>query len=236
LVKDEFGRSKGYGFVQFANADDAKRAMEQLNGFELAGRPIKISHVTEKASESTSLSNLDSDELDRTGLNLGTSGKLALMAKLAEGTGLKLPQYTLDALNMATAAAAVASQTILSQESSAASNNWSAISTQCLMISNMFDIFEEIKKPNWVEDITDDVIEECTKYGGIIHIYVDESNENGNVYVKAPTIAIAMAITGALNGRYFGGKVIQTTFIPVANYHQLFPDSYHAQNLLQSRR
>lgn len=213
--------------------------MEQLNSFELAGRPIKISHVTEKTSETNGLSNLDSDEMDRTGLNLGTSGKLALMAKLAEGTGMKLPQYTLDALNMATAAAAAASQAIFTQEVGGVATpgtNWTAISTQCLMISNMFDIFEESKKPNWVEDIADDVIDECTKCGGISHIFVDSSNKDGNVYVKAPTIAIATAIASTLNGRYFGGKVLKTTFIPVANYHQLFPDSYQNQQLLQTRR
>lgn len=115
LVKDEFYRSKGYGFIQFQHADDAKRAMEQLNGFELAGRAIKVSHVTENIKDSSSISNLDSDELDRTGVNLGASGKLALMAKLAEGTGLKVPHYTLDALNMATAAANNISQQIYNQ-------------------------------------------------------------------------------------------------------------------------
>lgn len=27
---------------QFRHADDGKRAMEQMNGFELAGRPMKV--------------------------------------------------------------------------------------------------------------------------------------------------------------------------------------------------
>lgn len=34
-------RSKGYGFITFNEAEDAKKALEQMNGFELAGRPIK---------------------------------------------------------------------------------------------------------------------------------------------------------------------------------------------------
>lgn len=134
LCQDEYHRSKGFGFVTFVNADDAKRSMEQLNGFELAGRAIKITPVSEKISDGGS--NLDNDELDRTGVNLGATGKLALMAKLAEGSGMKLPQYTLDALNMATAAAAVASQTIFSQTGG---SGVASLSTQCLMISNMFD-------------------------------------------------------------------------------------------------
>lgn len=37
------GKSKGFAFVQFQSADDAHRATEQLNGFELAGRQMRVS-------------------------------------------------------------------------------------------------------------------------------------------------------------------------------------------------
>lgn len=59
--------------------------MEQLNGFELAGRPMKVGHVTEHQPSAASQSSLDNDELDRSGIDLGTTGRLQLMAKLAEG-------------------------------------------------------------------------------------------------------------------------------------------------------
>jgi len=43
LMKDpETDRSKGYGFIVYHEAEDAKKAMEHLNGFELAGRPMKV--------------------------------------------------------------------------------------------------------------------------------------------------------------------------------------------------
>lgn len=70
---------------QFADAECAKKALEQLNGFELAGRPMKVGHVTERTDASTASSFLDSDELERTGIDLGTTGRLQLMARLAEG-------------------------------------------------------------------------------------------------------------------------------------------------------
>ena len=48
LVKDpDTDRSKGYGFIIYNEAEDAKKAIEHLNGFELAGRPMKVGHVTE---------------------------------------------------------------------------------------------------------------------------------------------------------------------------------------------
>lgn len=72
-------------FIKFADAECAKKALEQLNGFELAGRPMKVGHVTERSDSSTASSFLDNDELERTGIDLGTTGRLQLMARLAEG-------------------------------------------------------------------------------------------------------------------------------------------------------
>ncbi len=129
------------------------------------------------------------------------------------------------------------------------------------MIS-IIDLNRESKKPDWTEDIKEDVIEECSKHGGCIHVHVDQQSRDGNVYIKCPTIAVAMSVTAALNGRYFGGqyftnyiiaskygylpinsinclfegRIIQTTFIPVANYSQLFPESFSAQNILTARK
>lgn len=59
--------------------------------------------------------------------------------------------------------------------------------------------------PTWEQEIRDDVVEECNKHGGILHIYVDKASPQGNVYVKCPTIAAAVASVAALHGRYFAG-------------------------------
>jgi RNA recognition motif-containing protein len=37
------GRSKGFGFVEMGSEDQAKQAMDALNGFEVKGRPINVS-------------------------------------------------------------------------------------------------------------------------------------------------------------------------------------------------
>jgi RNA-binding protein 23/39 len=206
--------------------------MEQLNGFELAGRAIKVSHVTESSKESSSL---DSDEADKTGVNLGASGKLALMAKLAEGTGMKVPQYTLDALNMSTVAAANISQTIYnnSQKSIAP---MIPLSTQCLIVSNMFDLSQEISNPNWQIDLENDLINECNKYGGLVHCQVDTTSKEGNVYIKCASVNVALAVSAALNGRFFGGRMIKSAFIPITNYHQLFPESEMVNLVLKASK
>lgn len=61
---------------------------------------MKVGHVTERTDASSASSFLDSDELERTGIDLGTTGRLQLMARLAEGTGLQIPPAAQQALQM----------------------------------------------------------------------------------------------------------------------------------------
>ncbi|KFY46339.1 hypothetical protein V495_02541 [Pseudogymnoascus sp. VKM F-4514 (FW-929)] len=42
LQKEDQGRSRGYGFVQFRDPHQAREALEKMNGFDLAGRPIRV--------------------------------------------------------------------------------------------------------------------------------------------------------------------------------------------------
>lgn len=202
LMRDmETNRSKGYGFISFHDAEDAKKALEQLNGFELAGRPMKVNHVTERQEMIQGPSLLDSDELDRSGIDLGTTGRLQLMAKLAEGTGIQLPQAAVTALQISQTAPAVAAATA---QVSANNGNAASLATQCFMLTNMFDPDSETN-PNWPEEIRNDVIDECRKHGGALHVFVDKASK-GDVYVKCPTIAAAIASVTALHGRWFAGK------------------------------
>ncbi|XP_010864906.2 RNA-binding protein 39 isoform X2 [Esox lucius] len=253
MMDSETGRSKGYGFISFADAECAKKALEQLNGFELAGRPMKVGHVTERTDSSTASSFLDNDELERTGIDLGTTGRLQLMARLAEGTGLQIPPAAQQALqlsgsihsnqihfgNMTTDIQAevnppteAASTPALNQAMVLPTQ---PLATHCLQLSNMFNPQSE-NEPGWDIEIQDDVIEECNKHGGIVHIYVDKNSPQGNVYVKCPTIPTAMAAVNALHGRWFAGKMITAAYVPLPTYHNLFPDSVTATQLLMPVR
>jgi RNA-binding protein 39 len=215
------GVSKGFGYVVFRNAEEGKRAMEQLNGFELAGKNIRIITVDEeehRAAHAAASHRLDEGER----AHLGTNGRLQLMAKLAQGSGMELPKNATDAL--------VHQQTQQQQYAEGVS----PIATQCFMLSNMFDPAQETE-PGWELDVRDDVIDECNNHGGIVHIYIDMASPEGNVYVKCPTVAAADRSVGALHGRWFSGKVITANYVPVISYHELFPDSMHATHLLKSR-
>ena len=50
VVVDKFsGQSRGFGFVQMADANEAARAISELNGTELKGRSIKVNEAREQA-------------------------------------------------------------------------------------------------------------------------------------------------------------------------------------------
>ena len=45
ITDRETGRSKGFGFVEMGNADEAKAAIEQLNGTDFSGRNITVNEA-----------------------------------------------------------------------------------------------------------------------------------------------------------------------------------------------
>lgn len=49
IVKDRYsGRPKGFGFVEFANNEDAQKAKQALNGQDLKGRALKVDEAREQ--------------------------------------------------------------------------------------------------------------------------------------------------------------------------------------------
>ena len=51
ITDRDTGRSRGFGFVEMSD-DDAKRAIEELNGNEVDGRAIRVNEAEEKRRDS----------------------------------------------------------------------------------------------------------------------------------------------------------------------------------------
>ena len=45
ITDRETGRSKGFGFVEMGSEEEAKKAVEELNGKELAGRALVVNEA-----------------------------------------------------------------------------------------------------------------------------------------------------------------------------------------------
>ncbi|EJD04104.1 splicing factor, CC1-like protein [Fomitiporia mediterranea MF3/22] len=180
------GRSKGYAFIHYKRAEDAKMALEQMEGFELAGRTLRVNTVHEKGQ--TRISTQDS--LDESGGgNLNAASRQALMQKLARIDSAPVTQQPIMKPTVA-----------------------QPMTSKSVLMRNMFDPEEETE-PAWDKDLAEDVKTECqAKYGRVQHIKVEKDSE-GEIYVQFDTVDAAKAAINGLNGRWFGGKQISATFI-----------------------
>ncbi|KAF7347862.1 Splicing factor CC1-like protein [Mycena venus] len=186
LHKDPMtGRSKGYAFVQYKRSEDAKMALEQMEGFELAGRTLRVNTVHEKGTARyTQTESLD----DSGGGNLNAASRQALMQKLARIEPAHQPEPI--------------SRPNIPQN----------MQSRSVLLKNMFNPEEETE-PDWDRDLADDVKGECQeKYGKVEAIKVERETQ-GEIYVKFDTIETAKKAVQGLNGRWFGGNQVSATFI-----------------------
>ena len=212
--------------LQFREADSAERAMANLNGLELAGRAMKINHVTPESQGGGgmipgAMEALDSEDFEGGGIGMTQQGRTQLMAKLAEGHNAGervLSNAAVCCAGERNDAALVVNQCSIHIHF-ISSNYWAnegltpnhphchvsilphhfhfsvillsvmsinmslsaglsvpqvdvpAISS-CFMLSNMFDPTNETET-GWERDIRDDVLDECNKFGDVLHIHVD---------------------------------------------------------------
>ncbi|KAF9044555.1 splicing factor, CC1-like protein [Hymenopellis radicata] len=180
------GRSKGYAFVQYKRAEDARMALEQMEGFELAGRQLRVNTVHEKGT--VRYTTQDSLE-DSGGGNLNAASRQALMQKLARTE----PAFTLP-------------------EPVARPNIPQSMQSRSVLLKDMFNPEEETE-PNWDKELADEVRNECsTKYGKVLAIKVERESQ-GEIYVKFDTVESAKEAVQGLNGRWFGGNQVSAVFI-----------------------
>ncbi|KAI0788461.1 hypothetical protein C8Q75DRAFT_719982 [Abortiporus biennis] len=180
------GRSKGYAFVQYKRAEDAKMALEQMEGFELAGRTLRVNTVHEKGS----VKYAQQDSLDEVGGgNLNAASRQALMQKLA-----RIDQPAPQPVAIAKPNIPVSMQ------------------SKSVLLKNMFNPEEETEK-DWDKDLADDVRSEVeSKYGRVEFIKVEKESQ-GEIYIKFDTMESAKAAVEGLNGRWFGGNQVSGALI-----------------------
>ncbi|KAF8202915.1 hypothetical protein BJ912DRAFT_1018762 [Pholiota molesta] len=180
------GRSKGYAFVQYKRSEDARMALEQMEGFELAGRTLRVNTVHEKGTAKYT----QQDSLDEAGGgNLNAASRQALMQKLARTeTAPSLP------------------------EPAPRPNIPQSMTSRSVLLKNMFDPEEETEK-DWDKDLAEDVKGECESKYGPVHAIKVEKETQGEIYVKFDSIESAKKAIQGLNGRWFGGRQVSAAFI-----------------------
>ncbi|KAK9062247.1 hypothetical protein SSX86_019433 [Deinandra increscens subsp. villosa] len=230
----ETGQCKGFGFIQFSQLEHAKAAINLNGKLEIAGRTIKVSSVTDHVGVQDSgakASDFDDDEggylslnaqsrvqlmakLDRSGIASGIPGSLGVGAPLINGSGSflagGLPSNGLPAIpvpGLAQMAPVIALEPVGNP-------------SECLLLKNMFDPATETE-PDFDLDIKDDVGEECSKYGRVMHIYVDKHSA-GYVYLRFESVDAASRAQQGMHKRWFAGKMISAIFLQPYEYEAKF--------------
>lgn len=104
---------------------------------------------------------------------------------------------------------------------------------QCFLLVNMFDASKE-EGDDWDKEIRLDVIDAMYGYGGAVHVHVEKNSQNGEVYVKAINPEVATKAVNALHGRLFEGRTVQASYTLLEAYHELFPESIYATEILKA--
>ena len=174
---------------------------------------------------------------------MSSQSRAALMAKLGQAAGitvptpamggypgvvsfLPLPPYPTipchDSLSLMPPACG-----LLQQQGSAGPPPIGGIPSRALLVKNMFDLASETED-GWELDIKDDVEDECSKHGRILHCYVDKHTSGGFVYLLFANQHGATKSAQGLNGRWFAGRMITVEYMPESLYVTKFPETGQA--------
>ena len=52
ITDRDTGRSRGFGFVEMSSDDEARSAIDALNGFDMGGRPLTVNEAKPRADRS----------------------------------------------------------------------------------------------------------------------------------------------------------------------------------------
>jgi len=202
-------KSKGFAFISYRRSEDAKRALTQVNGKEIAGRQVKVGVVNEVVKQEVSMFG-DLDDDDGRGVKLNVSARVALMEKLQRPSPTPI--------------APVAPVKPPPTPISPPPLNLPKVSpSPCVHLTNLFDPATETD-PEWDQEIKNDTMDECNKFGPVVHIFVDKSSK-GDVYLKFASIAAAENAINTMDKRWFASRMVTAEFVPEKQYYTRFPEA-----------
>jgi RNA-binding protein 23/39 len=82
-----------------------------------------------------------------------------------------------------------------------------------ILVHNMFDKDEETE-PGWPNDIREEFMEECSKFGQIQDIHVMANEPGGKIYAVFQTVEAARSCAVSLAGRWFDKRQLRVEFVP----------------------
>ncbi|KAK4108638.1 splicing factor, CC1-like protein [Canariomyces notabilis] len=250
LQKDDNGRSRGYGFVQFRDATQAREALEKMNGFDLAGRPIRVGLGNDKFTPESTANLLrgfqgqnqqyqgsafsgaggrgpPTSNFDRAGGRDNDKGAGASALDDTDVAGVNFNNYSRDALMRKLARTDEPNNGPIERQVLKPKTETKPLpvnvnmASRCVVLHNMFDPAEQ-EGEDWIKELEDEVRQEAEeKYGHVVHIALDP-NSQGDIYLKFDKVQGGENAIKGLNGRYFDGRMISAAPVVDAVYSSLF--------------
>lgn len=187
------GKCKGKAYISYIKKKDGMEAISKMNNAEVRGIRLKVGVADENELSKKNSVRTHNDEEDQHYINSATS-RGQLMQKLTHENPLTLMMGgNTNDLNI------------------------QGNPTCCVLLTNLFDPsqIDKAKEPNYFTDLRDDVMDECSCFGAVETVWIEESSM-GNVWVKFShnNIEAARNAMQKLNGRLYGGRKIAVTFVP----------------------
>lgn len=182
----ESGVHRGYGFLEFTEDSAALSAIQHMNGFELAGQNLRVG----KASTAAIPINLatSSDKVVRDANGEISSGGMGGGGGAAPK---KVASFDEDDVE------GVKDEVEPGKEK------------RCLCLLNM------VGQGEVDEELEDEVREECSRFGSVQTVDIQEMEDHVRVFVLFFDEGSALKAQQALHGRFFGGNQVQAHFYPV---------------------
>ncbi|KAH8197283.1 hypothetical protein TruAng_008566 [Truncatella angustata] len=247
LQKDDNGRSRG-----FRDADQAREALEKMNGFDLAGRPIRVGLGNDKFTPESTANLLQrfqgqnqpgfqgsafsgaggrgqqASGFDRAG---GRDNDKATGASALDDTdvgGVNFNNYSRDALMRKLARTDDApnggrdERQVLKPKTET-----KPLPVNVNMASRcvvLHNMFDpaEEEGESWIKELEDDVRQEAEDKYGHVVHISLDPNSAGDIYLKFDKVQGGENAIKGLNGRYFGGRMISAAPVVDAVYSSLF--------------
>eukprot|EP00316_Scyphosphaera_apsteinii_P008681 CAMPEP_0119310230 /NCGR_PEP_ID=MMETSP1333-20130426/18301_1 /TAXON_ID=418940 /ORGANISM="Scyphosphaera apsteinii, Strain RCC1455" /LENGTH=443 /DNA_ID=CAMNT_0007314381 /DNA_START=39 /DNA_END=1370 /DNA_ORIENTATION=- len=235
LHREAGGESKGFGFIHFKNAADGQKCIDQMDGFQLAGRAIRVTISAMDQGGPVGVGSSINPALLATvsPAMLATSGAfpkddnqvIANLDSLDDSISGRSDIGKVSAAQRASIMAKLAHNAGLDvPEETLKAAQTAGLQTveqtsRCLVLKNMFDRLsdEAQSNANFFTELAEEVRVECSKLGTVIHCAAHKWS-NGFVYVKMLAHTEATRVKERMHGRFFAKNKILCELIDEGTY------------------